>query len=376
MSRAIPSSFSEYLLDSTSVDTGIICNGGIMPLRNDPSKTSISYRKCLRGEDVMFLQEAICARRTESNYGLSDRAIRSNRLSSVQTKIGYTMSSNLWTDSDPTSSIGVHGFGATSPTNQALLSWVQGKLHPISQSSAYDTYQVLDAAPIERLFDDVGKLNYKILFDTTTSGGGYYGWSLSYIGTLTADTTTGHTDGSTTHSTSTSTGSFVWYDADRENYTNDGRYPNGLRLSETTTISNQSITISEYGGRTTHRYFAIKPFFLLNLQNYYYAEWNAQNASSVTDSFDDREYVFLPAPVNAYVDMLNPTTITYNTASSIDSFLASAFSETSLQRHAADIQGQYNPSAYHHERQRRASVSIDRILYLGHFLYCNLEGVV
>ena len=35
MSRAIPANFNQYLLDQTSRNTGAVCDGGIMPLRND-----------------------------------------------------------------------------------------------------------------------------------------------------------------------------------------------------------------------------------------------------------------------------------------------------------------------------------------------------
>lgn len=35
MSRAIPANFNQYLLDQTSRNTGVVCDGGIMPLRND-----------------------------------------------------------------------------------------------------------------------------------------------------------------------------------------------------------------------------------------------------------------------------------------------------------------------------------------------------
>lgn len=60
MSRAIPSSYSEYLFDWTSRDSrpSMICDGGIMPLRNG---TGVNAPECLRGEDIFFLYEAIGA---------------------------------------------------------------------------------------------------------------------------------------------------------------------------------------------------------------------------------------------------------------------------------------------------------------------------
>ena len=76
MSRAIPSSFDEYILDQNTRNTGIICDGGIMPLRTNPDTTSTWYKNCLRGEDIMFLKEAAQARYPSgSNSGLADRTL-------------------------------------------------------------------------------------------------------------------------------------------------------------------------------------------------------------------------------------------------------------------------------------------------------------
>ena len=56
MSREIPNSYSEYLYTPSS---DMIVDGGIMPLRNDPEITSTWNRNCLRGEDPIFLAEAV-----------------------------------------------------------------------------------------------------------------------------------------------------------------------------------------------------------------------------------------------------------------------------------------------------------------------------
>ena len=55
MSLAIPASYNEYYY--TSQNDGLICDGGIMPLRNGTAD-STWYRNCLRAEDLMFLNEA------------------------------------------------------------------------------------------------------------------------------------------------------------------------------------------------------------------------------------------------------------------------------------------------------------------------------
>lgn len=56
MSLAIPASYNEYYY--TTQNDGLICDGGIMPLRNSGDPTSTWYRNCLRAEDIMFLNEA------------------------------------------------------------------------------------------------------------------------------------------------------------------------------------------------------------------------------------------------------------------------------------------------------------------------------
>lgn len=81
MSRAIPANFNQYLLDQTSRNTGVVCDGGIMPLRTDQDPTSLWWKNCIRGEDVMFLKEAVATRRDDAtNDGLNDLAIRAARL--------------------------------------------------------------------------------------------------------------------------------------------------------------------------------------------------------------------------------------------------------------------------------------------------------
>ena len=169
MSRAIPSSFSQYLLDQSSINTGIICDGGIMPLRNNLNSTSTWYRNCLRGEDIMFLKEACAARlNSATNYGLENTQIRADRLTSIRTLLGNMIQSGLWTDNGPCTVIGWHSLGTSYPQRADIQDYIQSKLHPISQHSTGDTYTTLRKSAVLNLFKDAQELNYNIPFPQAT----------------------------------------------------------------------------------------------------------------------------------------------------------------------------------------------------------------
>jgi hypothetical protein len=143
-----------------------------MPLRNDPNPGSLQNMKCIRGEDIMFLKEAIAARRNDAtNNGLDDVALRSSRLVTLQMQTGWLFDGGNWTDRDPRQAIGFHSFGESTsyPTWQQVEAYVKSCFHPISQASKYDTYAILDHVPIMNLFKDVKSLSY-----TWLNGNGVY----------------------------------------------------------------------------------------------------------------------------------------------------------------------------------------------------------
>jgi hypothetical protein len=134
-----------------------------MPLRNNPDTSSLWYRNCIRGEDIMFLKEAIAARRNaSSNDGLDDKSFKSSRLTTLQTQTGQLFDAGNWTDTDPRSVIGFHSFGesTTNPTWQQVSDYVLSCFNPIQQASKLDTYLILDHVPIMNLFRDVKSLSY------------------------------------------------------------------------------------------------------------------------------------------------------------------------------------------------------------------------
>lgn len=120
-----------------------------MPLRNDQDHTSLWWKNCIRGEDIMFLKEAVAARRDDAtNDGLNDLAIRAARLQQLQFRLDTLCSSGLWTDTDPRQAIGIHDFGSTLPTTAAVVDYIKSKLNPIVSQSASDTYDTIRLLPV------------------------------------------------------------------------------------------------------------------------------------------------------------------------------------------------------------------------------------
>lgn len=104
-----------------------------MPLRNDQDPTSLWWKNCLRGEDIVFLKEAVAARRDDAtNDGLNDLAIRAARLQQLQFRLGMLFSSGIWTDTDPRQAIGIYDFGSTLPTTATVVDYIKTKLNPIA----------------------------------------------------------------------------------------------------------------------------------------------------------------------------------------------------------------------------------------------------
>ena len=172
MSRAVPSSYSEYLYTNS---TNMICDGGIMPLRNG-SASSTWYRKCLRGEDKIFLREAQHIRQCAfGQVGMNqpDNIIRASDMNAVKTQIGY-----WWNQTS-------YLFSATDPQVPAFVSQGLGNIQQEmaqyftlpTRQSASDTYTVLSESAVMNLFRDMKQLNYAY---ATSSGRGTtcpYSWA-------------------------------------------------------------------------------------------------------------------------------------------------------------------------------------------------------
>ena len=156
MSRAVPSSYSEYLYTNP---TNMICDGGIMPLRSTSDPTSTNYRKCLRGEDKIFLREADHIRQKAfGNVGMlqPDNIVRASDMSYIQTQLGnyWNKDSFLFSATDPQ----IPMFVMTDETS--LFSDLKQYFTLPTRQSASDTYTVLSESAVMNLFRDMKQLNY------------------------------------------------------------------------------------------------------------------------------------------------------------------------------------------------------------------------
>lgn len=380
MSRAVPSSFSEYLLDQSSQSTGIICDGGIMPLRTSTDHSSTWYKNCLRGEDIMFLKEAVAARRNDAqNYGLDDKQIKTSRLSLLKTQLGWLVNGGLWSDYDPSSHYGFHDFGTSSPTVSEMYQYVTGLLPTLTQYSANDTYTELNSEPILNLFRDVKQLSYTLLSGGTTyySYNGFYKTDNSSQHTVSVR---GYTDGTSRTTTSDYTGSgWLWYQQRRLNHIYGSGYPSNVSSSETQDTTNSSITMSEGSSSTYrqyHRYLAVKPFGVFTVYNGYDASWQdgtGDQAVVGTDSWETYKYILAPLPVSTFVDLLNTTSITISDWST---FIPAIYDFAGLEMYADDITGSFQTGSHRdYKRQITYVTSPSNIFWVAHFLYCNLDDV-
>ena len=378
MSRAIPSSFNEYLLDNTTQNTGIICDGGIMPLRTNPDPTSTWYKYCLRGEDIMFLKEAIASRRnTSSNDGLDDTTFKPSRLTTLQTHTGWIFDGGNWTDTDPRSAIGFHSFGSgtSNPTWQQITEYVLSCFHPIQQASKYDTYTTLDHVPIENLFKDVKSLSY-----TWLNGNNIYYHYDGYSSNVT------YTYRYYNLQNSSSGGSprivdevrndnnwCMWQSYNRE--VHRPNYPSGLDCLYTYTPLTCTTTFTEDSWdiyRRRHRYLEVSPFGVFAVRNIYMAYSN-----SVNDSFETQYWVLAPFPEEVFYDTLTATTITLTNQTAWDNWVTTMFNLVGLKKNAIDIgSDRPKPPEASYEIQQNAILNTPHYTFwIAHQKYCSLDNV-
>ena len=361
MSRAIPANFNQYLLDQTSRNTGVVCDGGIMPLRNDQDPTSLWWKNCLRGEDIVFLKEAVAARRDDTtNDGLNDLAIRAARLQQLQVRLGQMFSSGIWTDTDPRQAIGIHDFGSTLPTTATVVDYIKTKLNPIAQQSSSDTYDIINLLPVQHMFQDVKSLAY--VLRSSVPYAEYQGYnrttSFSY-----RDWTR---DGQSQKTTTVTTNGWMWQSMDQETVRPTLDYQRTFTpLQCTTTFTEQS------GYRRFNRYVQSIPLGVFQVENEYQANWTGGS-----DSWLVSKYMLGLFPQVTYIDTLTQTTLTLNNQSIWQQWAAGLFSNAGLQAQATNITGQYSPTAATRSRTRSARISGPLcVVWISRMMYCSLDGV-
>lgn len=170
MSLAVPSSYSEYLFDTvTRTHTPqMLCNGGIMTTRVISSSAGTNYVKCLRGEDIFFLMEAVYSRASmtdfqyQSSLGVGmDDEIKASRPQGVRDTIWAVRTK--WQESQL--SVAVHDFGTTEPSPASVESWLFSNVAGIGNGLQYVSFSPggrLYADDIYTLFQAVRKMNYSV----------------------------------------------------------------------------------------------------------------------------------------------------------------------------------------------------------------------
>ena len=217
MSRAVPASYSEYLF--TTAESGLICDGGIMPLRNSTDPTSTWYRKCLRAEDLTFFNEALKLR--SRCYGSGTDRTTTKQISK----------SRIWEFKDSVSTM-TSGFSPRRPNvvaydlgDGSIWDYVRSCYYPVTQYSATDTYTVLDSAQIMNLYKDIKQLNY-----TFDNGGRGSCVPYRYSESCTLQRTEYYHDGTTETSQNTYSG-YVWYDYEYYIWDKDEGYSGDIDYS-------------------------------------------------------------------------------------------------------------------------------------------------
>lgn len=353
MSLAVPSSYSEYYY--TSQNDNLICNGGIMPLRNGPSN-SISYKNCLRAEDLMFLNEAnnIRGRCCKYSFGVPTptKTIEANKLINIRGNIGA-----LWDYGSPTApNLQAHDFGNdTSGVDQ----YIQSSFGNKHRYSGYDSYTELRSDQIMNFFKDIKQLNYFY------AHGGTRGSAVPYQyqrGCEVEVTETGRQPYTTTYTTT------VWYDYMYYQY-----YNNVLdhQLDNATTSNYLTFSLYSSGDMIPKTLVELSIWGGFWIRNY--AE-KMNEYSEIGDRTDVSKYILVPIK-SAYTNMANVTvpqvsTLELNTAIDL------AYTTGSLQKNARDIyctapSGTYD-RIYH---QANSECQLWDIYFLTHVKYCNLENV-
>lgn len=374
MSRAIPSSLSEYLFVTSNPDN-LIIDGGIMPLRNSTDPTSISYKKCLRGEDPIFLNEAMYIR-SLSGYGggagnpIPNKYIRASKLSSVRSSItscwGSSSGNNYyWSVTKPDIPAGVLS------ENQQWGDYIRPYYNTLpSQRSAGDTYTVLDSEQVMNLYRDIKQLNYSYRL----SGHGSavpYNYSQSY-------TYRWHEIENRPYYQPPSpdydyTGnSYLWYEQENTSWDKDEGYPGDIEYSATWKTIDNSLTFTERTSSTPN--FAktcveIQPWAEMEVANY--GQTGDYSSSGYTDDISEYKYVVIPLKSD-YTDMLNETVPTVN-SSELDAAIDLAYSTAGLERNCSDIQLTL-ATGDHTYRDATSTCRMWTLFYLIHLKYCSLEN--
>lgn len=330
MSRAIPASLNEYLFTQSNPD-GLIVDGGIMPLRNG-STDSTNYKYCLRGEDPIFLNEALHIRGLAGNgYGTSitpDKYIRSSKMAAFRDAIGSMWNSGYWSSRAPNIPAGVLD------RYQQWEDYIRPYFTlPSTPQSAGDAYTVLDAEQVLDLFRDVKELNYAYRLGGRGSAVPYnYSQSYTYRWHEEENRPAYQPPSPDYDQTGSS---YLWYDQGNWLWQKSQGYPSDVANHTTWKTIANSLTFTERTStppNVAKTCVEIRPWAEMEVANYgQTSDYNGQSGERVS------EYKYAVVPLKSgYTDMLNETVPTVN-SSELDAAINLAYSTAGLERNAEDI---------------------------------------
>lgn len=376
MSRAIPSSLDEYLFVTSNPDN-LIINGEIMPLRNSQDPNSISYKKCLRGEDPIFLNEAMYIRSLSGSGGAGvgnptpDKYIRASKLSHVRSSItscwgGSSGNNYYWSVTKPNIP------AAVLSENQQWGDYIRPYYNTLpSQRSAGDNYTVLDSEQVMNLYRDIKQLNYSYRLSGRGSAVPYND-SQSYTYRWHEIENRPYYQPPSPDYDYTST-SYLWYDQENTSWDKDEGYPGDIENSTTWKTIANSLTFTERTSTPPNlakTCVEIQPWAEMEVVNY--GQTMDYSSSGDTDSFSEYKYVVIPLKSD-YTDMLNETVPTVN-SSELDAAIDLAYTTAGLERYCADIQ--LTPATGTHTyRSATSHCRVWTLFYLIHLKYCSLENI-
>ena len=364
MSRAVPSSYSEYLFTDS---TDLICDGGIMPLRNSSDPTSTWYKKCLRGEDLIFFNEALNVRSKAGGSSwvrTPSTQISSGRMAEFKTSVGSMVNSFA-----PSLSALPQ---AADITNSSLDDYIKSFFNPVTQYSSGDAYTVLDSAQVLNLFKDIKQLNYAI---SRSSRGGLCPYNSSYACTYTVHEEDNRPWTTPPADYDQTTTSYLWYEGEDTSWAKNQGYPSDVETHLTSTVNSSSITFTERTSSPPNLYktcVEIIPYASLDVCNSGVTYSTDGGSAHGGDSIYEYRYVCVPLK-SSFTDMLNGGVISL-TSTEVDDAISLAFSTVGLQKKAVDIAltpatGDYT------NRSTLSTCKLSSIVYLVHFKYCSLESV-
>lgn len=371
MSRAVPSSLNEYLFTTSNADN-LIIDGGIMPLRNSSDPTSLWYKYCIRGEDPIFLNEALQIRGLSGTGGSSmnltpTKYIQSSKMAAIRDAIASSWRSGSWSSTKPNIPAGVRD------ENSYWDEYIKQYFSlPSVPQSAGETYTVLDAEQVMNLFRDVKQLNYSY----RTSGRGSavpYNWSQSYTYRWHEIENRPYYQPADPDYDSTGSG-YLWYDQENTSWYKGEGYPSDIENSTTWKTISNSLTFTERTSTPPNlakTCVEIQPWAEMEVANY--GQTSDYSGYGYTDTISEYKYVIIPLK-SGYTDMLNETVPTVN-SSELDAAINLAYSTAGLERNSADIPLTL-ATGDHTYRSATSTCNIRTLFYLVHVKYCSLENVI